>query len=175
MRHLWYVSLLALVVAFVAPPRAQAQAPFDIRVASSFTVGDGTAEITAFDPGSARLFYVNPDTDALGVLDLSDPTNPTELSSIDLSEFGSPNSVDVAGGLVAVAIEADDPEANGSVVFFNRDGVFIDQVTVGVLPDAIAFNGNGRVLVVAVHIEVVAVGRLRLVGDHEYAAVAVER
>jgi hypothetical protein len=77
------------------------------------------AEISAFDPGSARLFVVNGAAKAVDVLDLSDPTAPTLIDSFDVSPYGdAPTSVDVADGLVAVAIVADPAQDPGSVVLF---------------------------------------------------------
>ncbi|MGB3202588.1 MAG: choice-of-anchor I family protein [Nodosilinea sp.] len=110
---------------------------------------DSAAEIVAYDPDSQRLFVVNASVPAVDVLSISDPTNPTQLFSIDPSEFGSSaNSVAIANGIVAVAIEAEDKTDSGSVVFFDVDGNFLSAVTVGALPDMLTFTPDGtRVLV----------------------------
>ena len=75
------------------------------------------AEITAFDPGTQSLFVVSGDT-VVQLLDLSDPSNPTLLGTLDVAEFvpniDGVNSVAVANGLVAIAIGAD------SSTFFPR-------------------------------------------------------
>lgn len=123
----------------------------DIEHVVSFGPGAAdTAEIAAFDPISQRLFVTNPSDNRLERYDLSDPASPIELSPVDLSPYGAgPNSVDVANGLVAVAVEADPKTDPGRVVFLDADGNPIDQVTVGALPDMLAFTPNGQTLLVA--------------------------
>lgn len=115
------------------------------------------AEIVAYDAGSQRAFFtsaINTQNAAasnrIGVLDLSNPANPTLVASIDLAPYGGgPNSVAVHDGLVAVAVEALDKTALGSVVFFDTNGVFLKQVTVGALPDMLTFTSDGRKVIVA--------------------------
>lgn len=48
-----------------------------------------------------------------------------------------------------MAIEADPATDPGSVVFFDTDGNFLVQVTVGSLPDMVTFMPNGLYLLVA--------------------------
>lgn len=109
-----------------------------------------TAEIAAFDPTSQRLFITNPDANQLERYDLSNPASPQELLPIDLSPYGdAPNSVDVADGLVAVAVEADPATDPGEVVFFDADGNFVNQATVGALPDMLVFTPDGQSVLVA--------------------------
>jgi 2',3'-cyclic-nucleotide 2'-phosphodiesterase (5'-nucleotidase family) len=107
------------------------------------------AEIVVHDPQTQRLFVVNASTPAVDVLDISDPTNPTKLFSLDPSAYGSTaNSVAVLNGIVAVAIDnvvATDP---GSVVFFDTDGNFLNAVTVGALPDMLLFTPDGTKILV---------------------------
>lgn len=107
------------------------------------------AEIAAFDPESIRLFVTNSNTNTLDRYDLGNPTAPVTLSPIDLSPYGAgPNSVAVANGLVAVAVEAAPAQDPGVIVFFDADGVLVGQVTVGALPDMVTFTPDGtRVLV----------------------------
>ena len=111
------------------------------------------AEILAHDPNTQRLFVVkateaNTDVD---VLDISDPTTPTLDFTIDISPYGAlANSVAVnQDGIVAVAIEADPVQDPGTVAFFDTDGNFLNQVTVGALPDAVTFTPDGTKVLVA--------------------------
>ena len=60
-----------------------------------------------------------------------------------------PNSVAVHDGVVAVALQADPKTDPGVVKFFDTDGTFLNQVTVGALPDMLVFSHNGRWLLVA--------------------------
>ncbi|MEL7238425.1 MAG: choice-of-anchor I family protein, partial [Planctomycetota bacterium] len=108
---------------------------------------ESAAEIPAFDAGTDRLFVSNADSDAIDVLDLSDPTTPTLVSSLVLSG-GSPNSVAVSGGVLAVAVEQDG--LGGRVDFYNAATLgLLSSSNVGALPDALAWSPDGSRLVVA--------------------------
>jgi DNA-binding beta-propeller fold protein YncE len=114
------------------------------------TFDEAAAEISAWDAASQRLFTTNADTGAVDVLDLSDPTQPRALPSIDVTPFGHhPNSVAVRGGLLAVAVENDPKSAPGAVVFFDANGQLRGGVPVDSQPDMLTFSPNGRWLVVA--------------------------
>lgn len=123
----------------------------EVNYVGSFGPGvEAGAEIAAFDPGSARLFVTNSADNTLDRYDLNDPTTPVTLPSINLASFGNgPNSVAVANGIVAVAIEADPAQDPGNVTFFDIDGNQLGQVTVGPLPDMLAFTPDGLTLLVA--------------------------
>ncbi|MEZ4958449.1 MAG: choice-of-anchor I family protein [Saprospiraceae bacterium] len=105
----------------------------------------GSAEISAYDPASRRLFITNITNNTLDILDLKNPVAATYIASIDMSIFGGGiNSVAVKNGVVACAVEAAVKTDNGSVVFFNAaDGTFLSSVTVGALPDMVIFNHDG--------------------------------
>lgn len=107
------------------------------------------AEIVVYDAATRRLFVVNASTPSVEVLDVSDPSRPTKLFDIDPSAYGAvANSVAVANGIVAVAIENAVKTEPGQVVFFDTDGNFLNAVTVGALPDMLTFTPDGtRVLV----------------------------
>ncbi|NEO89366.1 MAG: hypothetical protein F6K56_03525 [Moorea sp. SIO3G5] len=120
---------------------------------STFETGifdDGAAEIPAYDTSSQRLFVVNGANNAIDVLNLSDPANPTKITEISLNDFGGgTNSVAVNNGIVAVAVEDENTQNPGQVVFFNTDGNFLNSVTVGALPDALTFTADGQKVLVA--------------------------
>ena len=110
---------------------------------------EGGAEINAFDAASEKLFVVSGEPE-VQIIDLSDPSNPVALPSIDLSDFGDGvNSVTVKDGLVAVAVEAGESTEAGKVVFLDTDGVVLNEVTVGVLPDMLTFTPDGSKVLVA--------------------------
>ena len=112
-------------------------------------VEDG-AEISAFDPTSATVFVTNSDGNTLDRFNLNDPTSPVPLAPINLAPFGAgPNGVAVANGIIAVAVEADPAQDPGVVVFFDSAGNLLGQVTVGALPDMVAFTPDGLTLLVA--------------------------
>lgn len=113
---------------------------------------ESAAEIVAYDAATQRLFVVNGDDDAVDVLDVSNPTAPVKAFAIDVSPWGdSPNSVAVMDGLVAVAVEIENSQGQqpGKAVFFDTSGAYIDDVTVGALPDMITFSPDGRYVLVA--------------------------
>ncbi len=111
----------------------------------------GAAEIVAHDPRTQRIFAVNASAASVDVLDINDPANPQLIATLDATEFGaSANSVAVHGGVVAVAIEADDKQAPGVVAFYDASDLgLLNTVEVGALPDMVAFTPNGRYLLVA--------------------------
>ncbi|MGF1523106.1 MAG: esterase-like activity of phytase family protein [Leptolyngbyaceae cyanobacterium] len=110
---------------------------------------EGGAEINAFDAASQKLFVVSGEPE-VQIVDFSDPSDPTALTTIDLSAFGAGvNSVTVKDGLVAVAVEAAASTEAGSVVFLDTDGTILNDVGVGVLPDMLTFTPDGSKILVA--------------------------
>lgn len=108
------------------------------------------AEIVAHDPVTQQLFVVNGNDNSIDILDMNDPENISRNSSIDLSRYGAaPNSVAVKNSVVAVAVEAENKQAPGSVVFFSTDGSYLNEVEVGSLPDMLTFTPDGRKVLVA--------------------------
>jgi hypothetical protein len=107
------------------------------------------SEIPTYDPASRRLFVTGPNN-RLDIADISNPASPIRLPSLDLSSYGAGvNSVAIKNGIVAVAMEASTITNNGSVVFFDTNGVFQSQVTVGALPDMLTFTPDGNRVLVA--------------------------
>nr|WP_229464583.1 choice-of-anchor I family protein [Massilia sp. 9I] len=111
----------------------------------------GAAEITAFDAASKRLFVVNGANGTVDVLDLSTPSAPKLVGTINVSGLGAGvNSVAVHDGLVALAIEAAPKTNPGTVAFYNAaDLKLVNSVKVGALPDMLTFTPDGRTLLVA--------------------------
>ncbi|TXK52187.1 T9SS type A sorting domain-containing protein [Pontibacter qinzhouensis] len=108
-----------------------------------------TTEIVVHDPLTQRLFMTSAVQDRLDIADFSDPGQISLLKSIDLSGYGGITSVAVHKGIVAVASPNANEQLNGSVVFFNTDGDFLKQVTVGALPDMITFTPDGSKVITA--------------------------
>ncbi len=108
-----------------------------------------SAEISAYDPASKRLFIVNSVGKKLNIVDFSNPAAMSNIATIDISVYGGINSVAVKNGIVATAIEGTVTTDNGSVVFFDKDGTFLKQVTVGAMPDMITFSPNGNFVMTA--------------------------
>jgi hypothetical protein len=108
-----------------------------------------TCEIVVHDPTSQRLFTTSAIAGFLDIVNFSNPAAPTLVSSIDMKPYGGVTSVAVKNGIVAVASPNTDATLNGSVVFFNTDGTFLKQVTVGALPDMITFSPDGTKVMTA--------------------------
>jgi hypothetical protein len=153
-RHHWKFLLTLLSIAGSINIVTESASALNITRLSS--LGNSTtaannfgAEIPAYDPSSRRLFLTGPNN-RLDIADISNPASPITLSSLDLSSYGAGvNSVAIKNGIVALAMEANPITNNGSVVFFDTNGVFQSQVTVGVLPDMLTFTPDGNRVLVA--------------------------
>ena len=110
---------------------------------------NSTTEVVAYDAGTQRLFTTSAITNVLDIVDFSNPALPVNISSIDMTPYGGLTSVAVKNGLVAVASPNADVQSNGSVVFFDTDGNFLKQVTVGALPDMIIFTPDNTKVITA--------------------------
>ena len=108
---------------------------------------EAAAEIAAYSARHELLYVTNADEKSLDILDISDPTNPSLVKKVDL--MAGPNSVDVHRNLVAVALENDDTQLNGRVLFLNYMGTPIKEIEVGALPDMLTFTPNGKYVLVA--------------------------
>lgn len=111
--------------------------------------GSSSAEIVAYDATTYRLYIANSVGGKMDIVDFANPSSPSLLNAIDVTPYGGINSIAVHNGVVAAALENADPQANGSVVFFDSDGAFINQVTVGAMPDMITYNNDYTKIVVA--------------------------
>ncbi|WP_347372802.1 choice-of-anchor I family protein [Aequorivita sp. Q41] len=121
----------------------------DVNYLTSYLVdAGGTAEITAYDPASQRLFVTT--VGAIEALDFSDPENITSIATVAITSFGSSvQSVAVNNGMVAAAIAANNPLDNGFVVLADTDGNNTTVLEVGSLPDMLTFSPDGTKLLVA--------------------------
>ncbi|MGB0525689.1 MAG: choice-of-anchor I family protein [Flammeovirgaceae bacterium] len=147
--------LLALTVGFTAcdddEPISTTEDPASFkRVAEIDLGGEGASEIAAFDPSTNKLFVVNNESDSkIDVVDLSDPTSIPSATNFTVAG-GGVNSVAVSNGLLAVAVEAEDKQANGTVVILNTTTLAEEAtVTVGALPDMVTFTPDGSMILVA--------------------------
>jgi len=105
----------------------------------------GSAEISAYDAASKRLFVTNITRNTLDIVNLADPVFPVTVASIDMAPYGGGiNSVAVKNGIVAAAVQGNTTADNGSVVFFDTNGSFTKSVEVGNLPDMVIFTNDGK-------------------------------
>lgn len=116
--------------------------------------GVASAEITAYDPLSRRLFVVNGALGTVDVLSIANPAAPTQVGTLTTAAFGAglggANSVAIFNGVAAIAVEANPATNNGIVAFVRAsDLTLLGTVTVGALPDMLTFTPDGRFLLVA--------------------------
>lgn len=131
-------------------PRSENVSAFR-EIASQDLGGTAASEISAYDPLSQRIFTVNNETVAkVEVLQYS-ASGLTRLPAIDVSALGGvANSVAVSNGRLAIALEATNKQANGSVVVVDtRTLAVLRTVPVGALPDMITYSPDGRYIVTA--------------------------
>ena len=138
---------------FEAASYSASGAEISLKVEGTYYSGvfDGSAaEIAAYDRRTKRLFVTNADANTVDVLSIRNIKNPRLRDTIDLSPYGAGvNSVAFKRGVVAIAVEADPKQDPGSIVFFNRHGKFLSQVTAGALPDMVTFTPDGSKVLVA--------------------------
>ena len=153
-----HASLAAALI--LAPLSANAwwfQPQFTLEPIGTYESGifdEGAAEIVAYDPSTVQVFVVNANDATVDVLDIRNPTKPTLVASIDVTaaadSLGAANSVDVANGVLAVAVERNPKQMPGIVAFYSTSTLeLLGTVDVGALPDMLTFTANGKRLLVA--------------------------
>ncbi|WP_452231636.1 choice-of-anchor I family protein [Lacinutrix sp. MEBiC02595] len=112
--------------------------------------GEGASEISAFDALTNKLYIVNVASNEISVFNISNINAPLQEASISLSAYGSPNSVAVKDGKLAVAVEASVKQDPGKILVFNtEDDSLLNQYNVGALPDMVTFSKDGNLIVSA--------------------------
>ncbi len=114
-----------------------------LNLLSSFSngaAGVNSAEIVQHCRLTQRLFIANSIAAKMDIIDFANPAAPVLISSIDMTPYGNINSIAVHDGIVAVATENANPQLNGKIVFFDADGVYINEVSAGAMPDMITFS-----------------------------------
>ena len=126
-------------------------APLGLNLLSTYStgLGEASAEIVAYDKGSQQLFVINAATSSLDILSVRNVQWPWLVKRLDLASLGSPNSVDVHDGVLAVAIQAPVKTDIGVVAFYTTDGNWLGSAKAGSLPDMLTFTPDGRHVLVA--------------------------
>jgi len=112
--------------------------------------GNMGAEISAFDPATKRLFVTNGATNQIDIVNISNPSSPTKVKSIDLAAKGviGIQSVAAKDGLVAIATTVVSTQSNGKIFFADTNGKLVkgaeNGIEVGALPDHVSFSPDGR-------------------------------
>ncbi|MGD8978207.1 MAG: hypothetical protein PVG91_11430, partial [Gammaproteobacteria bacterium] len=154
MRHLLITTLAIGAIGLSGPAAANGfnLPPLTLTPIGTYESGifdESAAEIVAFDPRTDRAFVVNANDATVDVLDISNPSNPVKVDSIDVTQagasLGAANSVAVARGILAVAIERDPKQAEGIVAFYDTNSLaLLGTADVGALPDMLTFTVDGK-------------------------------
>lgn len=147
-------TALAHTPLFAAPPTLNLEPISTVRNGDAAELyAQSAAEIVKFDPITKRMFVVNGATNSIDIFNAANLESPVFIKSVDLSEYGNPNSVDInpksKSNEIAVAVNAPVKTDRGSVVFLNKDGDFLQEVEVGYLPDMLTYDAKGVKLLVA--------------------------
>ncbi|MGG7551364.1 choice-of-anchor I family protein [Chryseobacterium arthrosphaerae] len=108
-----------------------------------------STEIVVHDPATQRLFTISSLTDVFDIIDFSTPVTPSVVKTVNMAAYGGITSIAVKNGIIAAASPNTNPQQNGSVVFFDINGNFLKQVSVGALPDMVTFTPDGTKVVTA--------------------------
>lgn len=119
---------------------------------ASIDLGNATAaEISAYDPSTKRLFTVSNDGGTLvEVIDLSAYPSLTRLKTLSFPNNAGINSVAVNAGLLAIALNGVNPQANGEIVVL-KTSTFeeMKRISVGAMPDMVTFSPDGHYILSA--------------------------
>ena len=115
---------------------------------------ESAAEINAYDPATNQLFVVNANSGLIDVLDLTDVTSPSLVTSLDpdIAGAGDVNSVAVMDGVLAAAVANENEQESGFAVFYDTSDLGsgpVNTVTVGALPDMVIFTPDGSKVLTA--------------------------
>ncbi|KUJ58319.1 choice-of-anchor I family protein [Chryseobacterium aquaticum] len=109
-----------------------------------------STEIVVHDPATQRLFTISSLTDVFDIINFANPLSPSVISTVNMLPYGGITSIAVKNGIIAVASpNGTNAQGNGSVVFFDINGNFLKQLSVGVLPDMITFSPDGTKVMTA--------------------------
>ncbi len=143
---------LAVMAAALLPMAALADRP-NLSFTKAWTyshapIAGQVSEIPAYDPKTRTLWIAG----IVGV-DVLDAATGALVDHIDTTTYGSINSVAITDGVAAFAIESSTRTNPGKVLFYStRSRTMLggnNPVTVGALPDMLAFSPDGKQLLVA--------------------------
>lgn len=128
------------------------------RYTSGADFDKGGTEIVKYNPTNGEAYSVNGDKEALDIIDVAHPSvdgtinlkKRIYLQDNDI-EAGDVTSVAVhpGGDYFVVSAPAVDKTQPGTVAFYDKDGKYLNHMTVGSLPDMVTFSKDGKYLLVA--------------------------
>ena len=113
--------------------------------------GEFASEISAYDPLTKQLFVVSNDGGTkVDVVDMSKYPAVAKLKTLLYPNNAGINSVAVSNGLLAIALDGADKQANGDVVVLKTATLEeVKKITVGAMPDMVTFSPDGNYILSA--------------------------
>ncbi|MDQ3616738.1 MAG: hypothetical protein M3393_08970 [Actinomycetota bacterium] len=151
------LTATALPLAAAAPTwGAREESPRIFRELATFAVDGHVAEILAVTPNGRTLLYTDSTQGELGLVDLTEPHEPTQLATLKVD--GEPTSVAVTQGgryaLVAVDTSTSFAEPSGFLVVVDLGThQVVEALDLGGQPDSVTVSPNGAVAAIAVENE----------------------
>lgn len=145
-KHVTVAAALALSL-LLAVGSTAAQQMQSHRIAS---MEIDSAEIVNYSPEHRSICIAAVST--IEIISIADPANPDYAGriTIDIEPWGGAvNSVAVHGDLIAAAIENDDKQQPGTIVFFDFAGNHLATFPAGALPDMVTFTPDGTCVLAA--------------------------
>lgn len=119
---------------------------------SRIALGDGVAEISAYDAQTQHVFSTNAEAKEVEVINIANPKQPQIQAPIDITAYGgNVNSVACSNGFLAIAVEAQEATENGKIILFKTNNLTTPylQATAGALPDMVTFTPDGKYVLAA--------------------------
>lgn len=118
----------------------------------TYNSNGGVAEISAYDPGSKRMFVINGPDSTVKIVSIANPAIPVLIATISVKPYG----IDVTSvacnkkGVFAISVIDSNGKTNPSnIVFLDINGNYINKVKAGANADHVIFTSNGQKLLVA--------------------------
>ena len=113
--------------------------------------GETSAEISAYDPSTKKLFVVSNEGGAkVEVVDLTNYPTVTKFKTLSYPANAGINSVAVSNGLLAIALDGASKQGNGDVVVLKTSDLSeVKKITVGAMPDMVTFSPDGNYILSA--------------------------
>jgi DNA-binding beta-propeller fold protein YncE len=146
------LAAFAAVPAFFAGSSSAVPAP-TFTVLANYAVPAGGAEVVVFGPNPRYVAVSAAGPDKVAIVDLKDPSGPSQACELDVSSWGEPTSVAFhpSGGYV-LAVVKDDPNPGTAVAFRVPDCSVVWTKSIGIGPDSVVFNRSG-IAVIAIEDE----------------------
>ena len=168
-----YIAMAAIAIGVVAcagrpAPRVPAPPGHGITAQSdtgrlvhlaSYDTGAEGAEIVVFNPVNQNFYVVSDYLQAIDIVNISNPRNPTLVRRIDIAAMGQARGFDAGDAtsvainvqreIIAVAVQHPDFTQNGFIVIMDFDGNYLRHYRSGVQPDMIVFTPDGEYVLTA--------------------------